>query len=279
MSSPGWMEGLEEEVSSCDGGRWRGGSASPGSPTPARLRCARPSPLRVPEPCGDEADAGCALGALRAGCMPPGMAGAPSASWPRGGGGSGGGAAARCSAVPRSPVQRCLFGPSPPPAAVAGGGLERAGCCVSAAASRETVHRWLEHMEAHAACPLPASSGASAGSEGGGLPPPAFVLMGGSLVAVAGFAVLLRCAWAVSQYRDMLKLTQQDFSGLPQGLQLELVLGTALALLGGVMLAGSMKPIVLSKGAPSMEDGSCRPSFISVNHRGKALPLPAQAGS
>jgi hypothetical protein len=71
----------------------------------------------------------------------------------------------------------------------------------------------------------------------------------------------------------MLKLTQQEFSGLPQHLQLELAIATILTLVGGYIISGSMKPIFLSKGAPSMDTGSFRPGFVSVNHRGKALPM------
>ncbi|WIA12753.1 hypothetical protein OEZ85_006388 [Tetradesmus obliquus] len=96
----------------------------------------------------------------------------------------------------------------------------------------------------------------------------------GNAATFVGLVVLLRCAWAVSQYRDMLKLTQQEFTGLPQHLQLELLIGTALCLIGGFIISGGVKPIVISRGAPSVDTGSSRAGFIQVNHRGKALPLP-----
>eukprot|EP00775_Hariotina_reticulata_P012619 gene12619-12749_t len=70
----------------------------------------------------------------------------------------------------------------------------------------------------------------------------------------------------------MLTLTQQEFTGLPQQLQLELLVAVVLCCIGGLISSGSMKPIVLSKGAPSMDNGSLRPDFVLLNHRGKALP-------
>lgn len=100
--------------------------------------------------------------------------------------------------------------------------------------------------------------------------------LGGILTAI-GFVLLGHCAWGASNYRDMLKLTQQEFTGLPQQLQLELLASLAVCLIGGYLVAGSMKPIILSKGAPSMDVGSNRQDFVTVNHRGAALPLLTSA--
>jgi hypothetical protein len=46
----------------------------------------------------------------------------------------------------------------------------------------------------------------------------------------------------------MLKLTQQEFAQLPLPLLLELAAGAALALAGGLGLAGNLKPIVMTSG-------------------------------
>lgn len=46
----------------------------------------------------------------------------------------------------------------------------------------------------------------------------------------------------------MLKLTQQELSQLPFALQLEVLLGAALALAGGYGMAGSLKPIIMPGG-------------------------------
>jgi hypothetical protein len=123
----------------------------------------------------------------------------------------------------------------------------------------------------------------------------------GGAAATAGFLLLFHCTYAVSRCawlllhfsaacvcpptsttrpadRDLLKLTQQEFSGLPQQLQLELLVSTVLCMIGvapellctatnpqpaaqptpvlvsahagGLLLAGKLKPITFSKGAP-----------------------------
>jgi len=94
----------------------------------------------------------------------------------------------------------------------------------------------------------------------------------GRVAAAVGCLVLFHCTYAVVKYRDLLKLTQQEFEGLPQQLQVELAVGTVLSLIGGCLLAGKLKPIVSQKGTPSMDAGSFRPDFVSFNHRGGALP-------
>ncbi|GBF90995.1 hypothetical protein Rsub_03850 [Raphidocelis subcapitata] len=101
-------------------------------------------------------------------------------------------------------------------------------------------------------------------------------MAGAQLAATLGALLLLHCIYAVAKYRNMLKLTQQEFGALPLALSAEVLLGAALAMVGGYGLAGRLKPIVITSGL-SMDAGSFRPDFVSFNHRGKALPynLPA----
>lgn len=94
----------------------------------------------------------------------------------------------------------------------------------------------------------------------------------GQLVTAAGFALLLHTTFAVSKYRDALKVTQRAYDGVPPALQLELLLGALLALAGGCALAGRLKPIVSDKGAPSLDQGSYRPDCVFFGHRSRALP-------
>lgn len=46
----------------------------------------------------------------------------------------------------------------------------------------------------------------------------------------------------------MLKLTQQELTQLPLALNLEVLAGTVLCLLGGYIMAGTLKPIVMTSG-------------------------------
>ena len=50
--------------------------------------------------------------------------------------------------------------------------------------------------------------------------------------------------------RNLLKLSQQELEQLPLPLQAEVLAGAAMSLLGGYLLAGSVKPIVMSSGGP-----------------------------
>jgi hypothetical protein len=46
----------------------------------------------------------------------------------------------------------------------------------------------------------------------------------------------------------MLKLTQQELEQLPFQLQAEVLAGALLSLLGGYLLAGALKPIIITGG-------------------------------
>lgn len=74
--------------------------------------------------------------------------------------------------------------------------------------------------------------------------------------------------------RDALKVTQRPYDGVPLPLQLELLLGALLALAGGCLMAGTLRPIASDKGAPSLDQGSARPDCVFFGHRGRALPRP-----
>lgn len=103
------------------------------------------------------------------------------------------------------------------------------------------------------------------------------MLSAGSVSCIVGVCVLLHAAFAVSRYRDTLKLTQEEFQGLPANLLSEILFGTIISLLGGYLLAGDLKPCMISGKPPSMDAFSFRSDFISFNHRSKAVPpkLPA----
>ncbi|KAI8475828.1 MAG: hypothetical protein J3K34DRAFT_517004 [Monoraphidium minutum] len=94
---------------------------------------------------------------------------------------------------------------------------------------------------------------------------------------VLGVLLLLHSLYSVATYRNMLKLTQQDLDSLPLQLQAEVLAGAALSMAGGFLLAGALKPIIITSGGLSTDAGAFRPDFVFFNHRGKALPhnLPA----
>ncbi|GFR40938.1 hypothetical protein Agub_g1598 [Astrephomene gubernaculifera] len=95
----------------------------------------------------------------------------------------------------------------------------------------------------------------------------------GGLLALAGLVGLVHTTIAVIQYRQLLKLSQEEFESLPATIVLELILSAAVATLGAYLLAGPIKVIVMPAKGRSMDIGSQRTDFISFNMRSRAMPL------
>lgn len=99
----------------------------------------------------------------------------------------------------------------------------------------------------------------------------------GGLLTLAGLAVLVHTTVAVIQYRQLLKLSQEEFVALPASIVLELWIATAVALLGGYMLAGPVKVISMPAKGRSFDTGVLRTDYISFNTRSRAFPLDIPA--
>ncbi|GLC44454.1 hypothetical protein PLESTB_000467900 [Pleodorina starrii] len=95
----------------------------------------------------------------------------------------------------------------------------------------------------------------------------------GGLLTLAGLAGLVHTTIAVIQYRQVLKLSQEEFETLPAAIVLELCVSTVVAVLGSYLLAGPIKVVVMPAKGRSMEIGSLRTDFISFNMRSRAMPL------
>lgn len=95
----------------------------------------------------------------------------------------------------------------------------------------------------------------------------------GGLLAIAGLIGLIHTTIAVIQYRQVLKLSQEEFEALPAGIMLELSVSAAVAVLGAHLLAGPIKIITMPVKGRSMDIGSLRTDFISFNMRSRAMPL------
>lgn len=94
----------------------------------------------------------------------------------------------------------------------------------------------------------------------------------GGVSALLGFGMLLHATYAVSTYRDFLKLTQEEFTALPLNVVLEVACGVVICCLGATLLSGSLKPIYLEQGPQSVDCGSVRPDFMCFSTRAKAIP-------
>ncbi|PRW33788.1 membrane magnesium transporter [Chlorella sorokiniana] len=93
----------------------------------------------------------------------------------------------------------------------------------------------------------------------------------GKLLLVAGLALLAYTAYQATIYRETLRLTQQEFEGLPLPLLAQLVAAVAAALLGSLAAWGSFQPIRIAD-VPKVEVARPhRTEFAVFNHRGTML--------
>ncbi|GMH36392.1 hypothetical protein BSKO_04260 [Bryopsis sp. KO-2023] len=99
----------------------------------------------------------------------------------------------------------------------------------------------------------------------------------GAICLTSGVALIMYTAYAVVLYRDEMKLTQQEFEGLPPQLVTLLAGAVGIATLGMYRLSGDLRPIAVTKGQHSMDLNSLRTDFMSFNHRSRAIPMTIPA--
>ncbi|PNH12422.1 hypothetical protein TSOC_000658 [Tetrabaena socialis] len=95
----------------------------------------------------------------------------------------------------------------------------------------------------------------------------------GGLLALSGLAGLVYTTIAVIHYRQVLKLSQEEFEALPAIILVKLLISTVLAVLGAYIMAGPLKVVIMPPKGRSMDIGSQRIDFISFNMRSRAMPL------
>lgn len=98
-------------------------------------------------------------------------------------------------------------------------------------------------------------------------------LSSGGFLVTAGLAIFLYAAWSTLSYRDMLKLTQQEFEGVPLLVKVEVLLASIVCMWGSLQISGNFKPSSALKGQRGLDADTVRWDFMSMNHRGQAMPL------
>mmetsp|Transcript_31531 Transcript_31531/g.56431 ORF Transcript_31531/g.56431 Transcript_31531/m.56431 type:complete len:104 (-) Transcript_31531:111-422(-) len=93
----------------------------------------------------------------------------------------------------------------------------------------------------------------------------------GTLLATVGFIAMAYSAWRAVSFRENLKLSHEAFEGLPFEILLELVIGTVLACVGGMGMAGDLRPITFLASEQSLRVNTHRTGFMTFNHRGRAF--------
>ncbi|KAK9918380.1 hypothetical protein WJX75_003629 [Coccomyxa subellipsoidea] len=63
------------------------------------------------------------------------------------------------------------------------------------------------------------------------------------MAVIAGIALFVFAGYQTLRYRDMLKLTQEEFERMPAQIIVEVLLAAVLCMWGSLQLAGSFKPI------------------------------------
>lgn len=102
--------------------------------------------------------------------------------------------------------------------------------------------------------------------------------------SLAGWAVIAGCflfaasARTVDSSRQLAKLTQQEYGGLPLAAAAEVVAASTLLLFASLKLSGELKPFSSVNAARSGSTHSFRGDFMRFNHRGKVLPAVVPTG-
>ncbi|KAK9827623.1 hypothetical protein WJX81_007760 [Elliptochloris bilobata] len=94
-----------------------------------------------------------------------------------------------------------------------------------------------------------------------------------ALAILAGVALFLVAGYQVITYRDMLKLTQEVYEGVPLAVRLEVLVAAVLCMWGSLHLAGELRPISALANQEGLEADTFRPDFMAFNHRGHLMPL------
>ncbi|KAK9823908.1 hypothetical protein WJX72_006293 [[Myrmecia] bisecta] len=99
----------------------------------------------------------------------------------------------------------------------------------------------------------------------------------GALAVALATLIFGLAAYTMIQYRDLLKLTQEDYAHTPGLVQLEVATAAILCIWGSFKLAGDFKQIDALANQEGADANTFRPDFMSFNHRGQLLPLDLPA--
>ncbi|GFS08722.1 membrane magnesium transporter 1-like [Elysia marginata] len=90
---------------------------------------------------------------------------------------------------------------------------------------------------------------------------------------ILGLLALAHAAYSAAQHRTYIRLTEQEFTMLPQDIFLQCILGLLLTCYGVVNVAGNFREIKASaeQDNKTWEMLSNRQGFNIFNHRGKAF--------
>ncbi|WOH06097.1 hypothetical protein DCAR_0625520 [Daucus carota subsp. sativus] len=94
----------------------------------------------------------------------------------------------------------------------------------------------------------------------------------GFFVGVLGVLLLSHAAYSTIQYRALLKITEDEFTGAPIHVIGELILGLVLCLWAGLTVPGKFLSILPDSDENRVVSLSSNMDFMIFNHRGRAFP-------
>ncbi|CAM8967840.1 unnamed protein product [Rhodiola kirilowii] len=95
----------------------------------------------------------------------------------------------------------------------------------------------------------------------------------GFIVGALGGLVLAHAAYSTIHYRGLLKIMEEEFSGPPMNVVLEMIIGFVLCLWAAMTVSGKFLAINLDSEENRTVSLTANLDFMIFNHRGKLFPL------
>ncbi|KAE9465454.1 hypothetical protein RHGRI_007208 [Rhododendron griersonianum] len=95
----------------------------------------------------------------------------------------------------------------------------------------------------------------------------------GFVAGVLGVLILSHAAYSTIQYRSLLKITEEEFSGPPINVVVELLLGLVFCIWAALTVPGQFRSILPHSEENRVVSLPANLDFMIFNHRGKAFPL------
>ncbi|KAI4300304.1 hypothetical protein L6164_033696 [Bauhinia variegata] len=95
----------------------------------------------------------------------------------------------------------------------------------------------------------------------------------GLMVGILGVLILFHAAYSTIQYRGLLKITEEEFSGPPLNVVLELFAGLVLCMWAALTVPGKYLSIHPDSEENRIVSLPANLDFMIFNHRGKVWPV------
>ncbi|KAE8125238.1 hypothetical protein FH972_020071 [Carpinus fangiana] len=95
----------------------------------------------------------------------------------------------------------------------------------------------------------------------------------GFVVGVFGALILAHSAYSTIQYRALLKIVEEEFSGPPMNVVAELLLGLVFCMWAALTVPGKFLSILPHSEQNRIVSLPANLDFMIFNHRGKVFPL------